>query len=375
MRRPDTRQDRSRATAKAIAILAMAMIASGCSGGPMSRDRGMTVTAQFDNASGLYEGNAVAILGMPVGKVTKIQPKGQYVEVTMHINDDVQIPADAHAVTVSTSILTDRHIEFTPVYRGGPTLADNDTLSLARTRTPVEFDRVLAMVDELAVKMQGDGQGSGPIADLVAVSAAMTSGNGAKIRSALSELSTALELSDERGAPTADALTTIVTSLESLSRAATENDQTIREFGTAIRQLSATVADEELGTGSAGAQVNQVLTGTAELLEANRETLKSATSNTELVTRAIADYRRELAEVLDLAPMVLDNVYNMIDHEKDAIRAHPTLDKVELNGQATKELCNLLGLKQLGCATGTIADFGPDFGVTSMLEGLAGLGS
>lgn len=375
MRRPATRHGPSRATAKVIAILAMAMIASGCSGGPISRDRGMTVTAQFDNASGLYEGNAVAILGMPVGKVTKIQPKGQYVEVTMRINDGVQIPADAHAVTVSTSILTDRHIEFTPVYRGGPTLADNDTLSLARTRTPVEFDRVLAMVDELAVKMQGDGQGSGPIADLVAVSAAMTSGNGPKIRSALSELSTALELSDERGAPTADALTTIVTSLESLSRAATENDQTIREFGTAIRQLSATVADEELGTGSAGAQVNQVLTGTAELLEANRETLKSATSNTELVTRAIADYRRELAEVLDLAPMVLDNVYNMIDHEKDAIRAHPTLDKVELNGQATKELCNLLGLKQLGCATGTIADFGPDFGVTSMLEGLAGLGS
>lgn len=374
MRGRDSRQGPRRATAKVIAILVMTMAALGCSGGPMSLDRGMTITAQFDNASGLYEGNAVAILGMPVGKVTKILPGGQYVEVTMHINDGVQIPADAHAVTVSTSILTDRHIEFTPVYQGGPTLADNDTLSLARTRTPVEFDRVLAMVDELAVKMQGDGQGAGPIADLVAVSAAMTGGNGPKIRSALSELSTALELSDERGAPTADAITTIVANLESLTRAATENDQTIREFGTAIRQLSATVADEELGTGSAGAQVNQVLTGTADLLAANRETLKSATSNTELVTRAIADYRRELAEVLDLAPMVLDNVYNMIDHEKDAIRAHPTLDKVELNGQATKELCNLLGMKQLGCATGTIADFGPDFGVTSMLEGLAGMG-
>ena len=41
----------------------------------------ITVTAQFDSASGLYEGNVVAVLGMPVGKVTRITPKGGYVEV------------------------------------------------------------------------------------------------------------------------------------------------------------------------------------------------------------------------------------------------------------------------------------------------------
>jgi ABC-type transporter Mla subunit MlaD len=30
----------------------------------------VTITAQFDNAAGLYEDNTVAVLGMPVGKVT-----------------------------------------------------------------------------------------------------------------------------------------------------------------------------------------------------------------------------------------------------------------------------------------------------------------
>ena len=39
------------------------------------------VTAQFDSAAGLYEGNAVAVLGIPVGTVTKVTPKGGYVEV------------------------------------------------------------------------------------------------------------------------------------------------------------------------------------------------------------------------------------------------------------------------------------------------------
>lgn len=365
---------RTRSLAKFVAVVALVAAACGCSSGPLARDRGMTITAQFDNASGLYEGNAVAILGMPVGRVEKIIARGEYVDVTMRIDPGVKIPADAMAVTVSTSILTDRHIEFTPVHRGGPTLRDNDRLSLARTRTPVEFDRVLAMIDKLAVELQGDGRGAGPVTDLLNVSAAMTTGNGEKIRSALGELSRALQMSEERGAPTGDAITTIVRSLDSLTTAAAENDRTIREVGSAVRQLSQVLAAEQIGSGSTGAQINEVLSGTADLLDQNREHLKSTAANTELVTRAMADYRRELAEALDLAPMVLDNVYNMIDHNSHAIRAHPTLDKVELNGQALKELCNLLGMRQLGCATGSITDFGPDFGITSMLEGLAGLG-
>lgn len=363
-----------RVLVKTVAVLAMALGASGCSGAPGFADDGMTITAQFDSASGLYEGNAVSVLGMRVGEVTEIVPRGQYVDVTMRIDDGVEIPADATAVTVSTSILTDRHIEFTPPYRSGPTLADRDTLSLARTRTPVEFDRVLTMIDKLAVELRGNGHGGGPVADLLDVSAGMTSGNGPRIREALGELSTALQLSQERGAPTGDAITTIVTNLDDLTKAAAENDETIRQFGSSVRQLSAVLAAEQLGSGSTGAQINQILAQTADLLETNRDELKSTAANTELVTRALADYRREVGEAFDLVPMLTDNVYNMIDPEKQAIRAHPVLDKIELNTQATKELCNLLGMKQLGCSTGTIQDFGPDFGMTSMLEGLAGLG-
>lgn len=363
----------SRTLLKLIAIVAMVCGACGCSSNPFG-ERAMTIIGLFDSASGLYEGNAVSILGMPVGSVEKIEAKGAYVEVTMRVEPGVKIPADAQAVTVSTSILTDRHVEFTPVYEGGPALTDGQTLGLDRTRTPVEFDRVLAMIDKLAVQLQGDGHGSGPVADLLSVSAAMTEGNGTKIRSALGELSTALKMSKERGAPTGDAITKIVTNLESLTTAAAENDQTIRDFGSSMRQLSDVLAAEQLGSGSTGAQINQILTETADLIEDNREALKTSTAGMETTTKAIAEYRRELAESLDVAPMLLDNVYNMIDHEKDAIRAHPVLDKVELNGQFTKEVCNLLGMKQLGCTTGTIQDFGPDFGVTSMLEGLAGLG-
>ena len=79
-------------------VLAVVIAPSGWS---FLRDRinTISVTAQFDSAAGLYEGNTVAVLGMPVGRVTKITPKGGYVEVEFTVNRDVQVPADAQAVT------------------------------------------------------------------------------------------------------------------------------------------------------------------------------------------------------------------------------------------------------------------------------------
>ena len=75
-------------------------------------------------------------LGMPVGKVTRITPRGGYVEVEFTVDHNVKIPADAQAVTVSTSILTDQQIELTPPYRGGAVLENHDTIGLTRTKTP-----------------------------------------------------------------------------------------------------------------------------------------------------------------------------------------------------------------------------------------------
>ena len=56
---------------------------------------------------------------------------------------------------MSNSILTDRQIELTPPYRGGPTLQNHDTIGLNRTKTPVEFARVLDVLDKLSALAQG----------------------------------------------------------------------------------------------------------------------------------------------------------------------------------------------------------------------------
>jgi phospholipid/cholesterol/gamma-HCH transport system substrate-binding protein len=334
----------------------------------------ITVTAQFDSAAGLYTDNTVAVLGMPVGKVVKITPRGSYVEVQFTIDRGIAVPADAKAVTVSTSILTDRQIELTPPYHGGPTLADHDTIGLNRTKTPVEFARTLDVLDKISASLKGDGAGGGPVADVVNSGAAIADGNGNEIKKALGELSSALRLSADGGAQTHDQLTTIVRNISALLDAAAANDVKLREFGSTVRQLSQIVAEEDFGSGTTGKKLNEVLDQVGGLLDANRDNIKAAILNGNTALKTTVDQQRDLAELLDLAPLTLDNFYNTIDQANGSVRVRVLTDRLLFDNQVVKEMCNLMGLRQLGCSTGTLQDFGPDFGLSYVLDGMAAMG-
>lgn len=353
-------------------VLSLGAIA-GCTGALGDSNRSITVTARFDNGAGLYVGNAVAVLGMPVGEVTAIAPRGSHVEVTMRVEGDVRIPADATAVTVSTSVLTDRHVEFTPVYRDGPTLTDRAQLGLDRTRTPIEFDRLLGAADGMAAQLAGTSPETGPIARLLDVSAQIASGSGPELRATMNELSGALRLGADGGAQTQEAITDIVEHLAVLVHAAAGNDQVIREFGSATEELAGVLAELEIGAGDTGAQIVQIMQQADDLLTQNSESLRSTMHDAAAVTWALADYREEVAEFIDVTPLLLNNAYNAIDVDYRGVRVHALLDKVFFDGQLVKEVCNVLGLRQLGCSTGTLQDFGPDFGITDMLEAMSRL--
>ncbi|WP_167106397.1 MCE family protein [Mycobacterium sp. DL592] len=369
----------TRARVKLVAITAAAvvLVASAATAAWVyfrSASDHITVTAQFDSAAGLYVNNTVAVLGMPVGKVTAITPKSGYVEVEFTVDRDVKIPADAQAVTVSTSILTDRQIELTPPYRDGPTLADHDTIGLPRTKTPVEFARVLGVLDKISSSLKGDGTGNGPVADVLNSGAAIADGNGEKIKSALDQLSNALRLSADGGTQTRDQLTTIVRNLSSLMQAAADNDATLRDFGSTVRQLSQIVNDEDFGSGSTGKKMNTLLAQVGDFLEKNRDHIKAIVANGHTSAGTLVDRQRDLAEFLDVAPLTLDNMYNIVDQNNGAARARVLTDRVLFDSQSVKEVCNLMGLRQLGCSTGTLQDFGPDFGLTYVLDGMAAMG-
>ena len=95
------------------------------------------VRAEFVRAVGLYKGSDVRILGVKVGEVTAVRPAGDRVVVDMTYDDAYSVPADAKAVVVSPSVVSDRYVQLTPVYRSGPKLADDARIRLSDTAVPV----------------------------------------------------------------------------------------------------------------------------------------------------------------------------------------------------------------------------------------------
>ncbi|MFT9592553.1 MlaD family protein [Mycobacteroides abscessus subsp. abscessus] len=357
----------------ALALLVAAVVGAGAYWVRSATDH-ITLTAQFDSASGLYESNVVAVLGMPVGKVTKITPMPGYVEVQFTVDKNVRVPVDAQAVTLSTSILTDRQIELSPPFRGGPALKDGDTIGLDHTKTPVEFDRVLGMLDRLSLSLKGDGKGQGPVADVINPVSGIADGNGEKIKAGLGELSKALRLSSEGGATTREQLTAIVKNVSSLFDAAAANDGKLREFASTVHQLSQILDEEALGTGSTGRRFNELVKQAGDIVEANRDHLKQTILNSNTALKAVVDNQREISEWIDVQPLAWDNMYNAVDHDNKRLRVRFMTDRLVFESQMDKEICNMMGLRQLGCSTGTLQDYGPDFGLTYVLDGLAAMG-
>ena len=110
------------------------------------------------------------------------------------IDDEYDIPADAAAVVLAPSLVSDRYVQFAPVYDGGPTMEDGAEVPLDRTGTPVELDQVYGALDDLSEALGPTGANeNGALSDLVDVGAANLEGNGEALNRTLTGFSQAVE--------------------------------------------------------------------------------------------------------------------------------------------------------------------------------------
>ena len=115
--------------------------------------KGHQVVAYFPSTVGLYPGDDVRVVGVPVGKIESIQPRAGDVKVTMRVDDGVKLPADARALIIAPNLVSARFIQFTPAYKSGPTLADGAQIGLDRTGVPVEWDDVKEQLTQLSASL------------------------------------------------------------------------------------------------------------------------------------------------------------------------------------------------------------------------------
>ncbi|WP_067680039.1 MlaD family protein [Nocardia miyunensis] len=98
--------------------------------------------AEMPDAVGLYAGNPVTQMGLQVGRVDRIQPRGDHVEVSFTLDGGRRFPVGVRAVTRSKSILADRSVELVGNYRTGPELAAGQCIPEEHSFTPKSISEI-----------------------------------------------------------------------------------------------------------------------------------------------------------------------------------------------------------------------------------------
>ena len=150
------------------------------------------VVAYFENSNGIYVGDDVRILGVNVGRIDKIEPQPDRVKISFWYDDKYKVPADANAAVLSPTLVTSRAIQLTPVYTGGPAMADDAVIPRERTVVPVEWDTLRQQLERLAKELQPTEPGGvSPLGSVINTAADNLRGQGANIRDTVIKLSQA----------------------------------------------------------------------------------------------------------------------------------------------------------------------------------------
>jgi len=263
------------------------------------------VTAFFTETVGLYPGSDVRVLGIPIGTITDIVPLGDKVRVEMSIDEDYDVPADADAIVLAPSLVSDRYVQFSPVYDGGPTMEDGAEVPLERTAIPVELDAVYGALDELSEALGPNGANeNGALSDLVDVGAANLEGNGDALNRTLTGFSQAVEtLSENR-----DDLFSSLDNLQTFTTALATIDAQVGQFNDNMAAVSQLLADEREDLQAAIALLSDALGDVAGFVQDNTTLLSTNVNRLADVTLVLVQQRAKLAEVLEVAPAALSNL-------------------------------------------------------------------
>jgi phospholipid/cholesterol/gamma-HCH transport system substrate-binding protein len=298
---------RSRWLRLATAALLLVALAGGVYAVWPSR-QGNTVTAYFTTAVGLYPGDEVRVVGVPVGTIESITPRASDVKVVMKVRDGVKLPADARAIVIAPNLVSARFVQFTPAYTSGPVMADGAQVGLDRTGVPVEWDEVKEQLTQLSTQLgpQVDSV-QGPLSAFVNQAADTFDGNGDSFRNALRELSqTAGRLGDSR----TDLFGT-VRNLQVLVNALSNSNEQIVQFSNHVASVSQVLADSSQDLDQTLGALNQALADVKGFLNQNNSALIAQIGKLTDFTTLLTQHSDDIEQVLHITPNGLANFYNI----------------------------------------------------------------
>src|SRR5690242_6720797 len=320
-----TRRERLALGAGAV-LVAAALVA----GGVLlyrANHQGKQVTAYFTEAIGVYPGSTVRVLGVPVGTVDAIQPQGTQVKVTITVNSGVSVPAGAKAVVVAASVVSDRYIQLTPAYTGGPQLTVNATIPVTRTAVPVEVDQIYTSLNRFAQALGPNGLNkNGALSELVKTGAADLNGNGANLHAMITQFGA---LSKTLGDNSGNLFATI-TYLQRFTSMLKANDGQVHLAEQQLADVFGFLAGDRQNLGAALHELSIALGEVQGFIADNRGLIKTNVTKLAAITKILADEKASLSEAVNTVPLAVDNVVNAYDATNHTLDGRGDLNELSM---------------------------------------------
>jgi phospholipid/cholesterol/gamma-HCH transport system substrate-binding protein len=292
------------AARRAVAGLAMGLVMTGCSSwqGPNSLPLpgtaghgpgAFTVQAQLPDVDNIQRNSRVRVGDVTVGTVTKIERQGWHALVTMTLDGNVTLPANATAKMGQTSLLGSKHIELAPPTDQPPagTLHEGSLIPLSSGSAYPTTEQTLS-----ALSLILNGGGIGQLQEITQVLSTAFAGREQDLRSLLTQLDTFVGVLNDQ---TDD----IIAATDSLNRLGAQFaaqqpvvDKAIKTIPDALSVLSderSHLADAVEAFGKFGAL-------TADTVNQTKENLISELKALGPVTQSLADAGPALTRSLSI---------------------------------------------------------------------------
>lgn len=266
------------------------------------------VTALFANSNGIFVGDEVRILGIPVGNITKIEPMPGRSRITFWFDDQYDVPADVKAVIISPTLISARAIQLTPAYAGGPTLTAGAVIDEDRTAVPVEWDDLREQLDKLAQTLQPSQPGGvAPAGDFINTAAANLRGNGEAIRDTLVKLSQASSVIGDHSSD----IFTVVRNLALLVSALQGSSQLMGDLNVNLAAVTGLLTNSSHEIGGAVGALSQAASDLDKLISDNGEPLSTSIDHLTAISTAVNESNYDLKQILHITPTQLANYVNI----------------------------------------------------------------
>jgi phospholipid/cholesterol/gamma-HCH transport system substrate-binding protein len=268
------------------------------------------VVGYFANSTGVFAGDDVRILGVPVGKVVKIEPQPERVKVWFWFDPKFKVPADVKAVILSPQLVTGRAIQLTPAYASGPTLQNGAEIPENRTAVPVEWDDIRDQLQRLNQLLQPTKPGGvSTLGEFINTAADNLRGQGATIRDTIIKLSQTLSALGDHSKDifgTFKNLSTLVSALH-------DSADLLEQLNRNLASVTGLLADDPNKVGQMVGDLHGVVGDLQSFAADNREPLGTTSDKLASITTTLVGSLDDVKQALHVAPGALQNFSNIFE--------------------------------------------------------------